>query len=334
MENYVIIREIGRGAYGRAFKAISHRNNSHVVIKQVKLRGMDKRELSNTLNEVKVLRSLQHINIIRHFDSYEHDGSLCIVMEYAASGDLQGRITSMRVSRSHFAERQLSAWIKQLLSALSFLQSRCIIHRDLKPQNIFVSSAGDRLMIGDFGVCKVLQSKSDLASTITGTPYYLSPEIFQGRPYSTKSDIWSLGCIIYELVALRVPFDATDFRSLGILITRGGNPPFPSQYSRDLRDVFQECVRRDYRSRPDADQLLARAYFQTRDTKHLPTKPTRSLSPYRTASARTSSRPATVTSGVRTRSASPYGRAMSPQRCLRIPPTSPKPHSRILRLLQ
>ena len=349
MENYVILREIGRGAHGRAFKAISSRNNTHVVIKQVSSRGLDRRQLLDTLNEISVLRSLNHPNIIRHIDNFRCSDHVCIVMEYAASGDLSGRIKSVRLTSSEFNERQISAWLKQLLSGLSFLHSRCIIHRDLKPQNIFVNSTGDRLMIGDFGVCKVLESKTDLTQTMTGTPYYLSPEIFQGRPYSTKSDIWSLGCIIFELAALKVPFEARDFHSLGILITRGGNPPFPPKYSKDLREIFLDTMRRDFRSRPDAEHLLSLKYFQNAPSDAMPkpgrvpsplrrpplvANPSRSLSPYRILTPHKKLEHvrgrSPSTAPIRGRSASPYSRVPTPSpRKLMISPT---PHTSRRRL--
>ena len=329
----MILREIGRGSHGRALKAISARTNSHVVIKQVNLRDLDSRQLLDTMNEIRVLRSLNHPNIIRHLDDYRNKDHLCIVMEYAGAGDLEVRIKSVKLSCSQFSERQISSWLKQLLCGLSFLHSRCIIHRDLKPQNIFITTSGDRLMIGDFGVCKVLESKADLAKTMAGTPYYLSPEIFQGRPYSTKSDIWSLGCIIFELAALKVPFEARDFHNLGVMVTRGGNPPFPSKYSKDLRDIFLEALRRDFRTRPDAEQLLSLPYFRDKESDRvsipcssriaspcrrppLLPKPARSLSPYRDLSPSrrlvVPIKQAKPTTPLRGRSLSPYSRLSSP----------------------
>ncbi len=254
-----------------------------------------------------------------------------MVMEYAGAGDLSAKIKSVKVTSSAFSERQISTWLKQLLNGLSFLHSRNIIHRDLKPQNIFLTTLGERLMIGDFGVCKVLQSKSDLAQTMAGTPYYLSPEIFQGRPYSTKSDIWSLGCILFELVALRVPFEARDFHSLGILITRGGNPLFPTKYSNDLRGIYFETMKRDFKSRPDADQLLSLPYFHNISNEAIPGpcklpsplqrpplvgKSSRSLSPYRALTPckrlEDPKNPRTPRSLPRGRSASPHSRILSP----------------------
>jgi NIMA (never in mitosis gene a)-related kinase len=261
MEQYIVIKEIGRGSFGRAIKAVSRSTNTYVVIKQIETNCMTPRQLQEAMNEVNVLKSLTHPNIVRHFDNFIHHGKICLVMEFAPCGDLDSRIRSVSLSKSFLTEDQIGKWFVQILQGLSLLHARNIMHRDLKPQNIFITDNGERVMIGDFGVCKVLGSKHDLTSTITGTPYYLSPEIFQGKPYSFKSDIWSLGCILYQLVALQVPYDARDVSTLSARVTRGSNPPFPSRYSRDLRDIFHETMQRDFRSRPSSDELLTRPYI-------------------------------------------------------------------------
>jgi len=286
MEHYIVIKEVGRGSFGRAFKAICRSTNTSVVLKQIDTAGLTPKQYSEALNEVRVLRSLTHPNIVRHLDNFRHQGYICIVMEFANGGDLESRIRSISLSRSHLNEDQIAIWFIQILQGLSFLHSRNIMHRDLKPQNIFIADNGSRVMIGDFGVCKVLQSKADLASTIAGTPYYLSPEIFQGKPYSFKSDIWSLGCILYQLTALRVPYDAADVKSLSAKVTRGSNPPFPTMYSKDLRNIFYETMQRDHRSRPSAHELLSREYIKSHSMVRVKTPcmigRVRSCSPNRT----------------------------------------------------
>lgn len=184
-------------------------------------------------------------------------------MEFAAGGDLGTRIKAMKLAGTVFTEAQVSRWFVQILLGLSFMHSKNIMHRDLKPHNIFLSSEGDKALIGDFGVCRVLESKHELAQTITGTPYYLSPEVFQRKPYSFKSDIWALGCILFELASLSVPFDAIDVAGLSVKVCRGSNPTFPSRYSSQLRELFQSLMQRDHRSRPSADELLARPFVSS-----------------------------------------------------------------------
>lgn len=95
-----------------------------------------------------------------------------------------------------FSEQQIVTWLVQMALAMNYVHDKKILHRDLKTQNIFLTSKGD-IKIGDFGIARVLQHTYDCANTAIGTPYYLSPEICQEKPYNQKSDIWSLGCIFY-----------------------------------------------------------------------------------------------------------------------------------------
>ena len=258
-----MLKEIGKGTFGKAFKAHSKLSSSQVVIKKIETSQMTTRQRQEAVNEVNVLKKLRHPYIVKHFDNFIDGGCICIVMQYANSGDLHSRIKTMRNSALSFPEDQISRWFSQILLGISYMHSKNIMHRDLKPQNIFLSSHGDKVLIGDFGVCKEMKSKFELAKTITGTPYYLSPEIFQHKPYSMKSDIWSIGCILYEMAAFKVPFDAVDVQSLGLKVTRGSNPSFPPKYSKDLRDIFLDTLQRDHRTRPSADELLTRAYIKT-----------------------------------------------------------------------
>lgn len=257
MDNYVGLNEIGRGTSGSATRARAKHSGKTVVIKRISMLYMDGQERDDALVEVSVLRKLGHPSIVKHYDSFMDSSTLCIVMEYAEGGDLSAYIKLCKKSGSGIPELRVLRWFTQIVSGIAHIHSKNIMHRDLKPQNIFIASSGRRVLIGDFGVCKVLEKKSDLTQTITGTPYYLSPEIFQQKPYSMKSDIWAIGCVLYEMVALRVPFDAVDFQSLGALVMRGSNPPFPPTYSKDLRNIFYDIMKRDYRARPSADDLLS-----------------------------------------------------------------------------
>ena len=256
-DKYIVIKEIGRGTFGVAVKAQCKRTGMIVVIKMIDCTRLTPRQENDAVNELNVLRQLRHPYIVTHKDSFTDFGQLSIVMEYATGGDLFSRIQSRNGLR--FEESQISAWFLQMCLGVSYIHSKNVMHRDLKPQNLFLTAdgkGGEKILIGDFGVCKIMRSPSDLTTTVTGTPYYLAPEVFQNKPYSIKSDIWSLGCILYEMAALCVPFDAKDLTSLGQKVTRGPNPIFPTYCSIPLRDVFIATMRRDYRSRPFAEELL------------------------------------------------------------------------------
>jgi len=251
------MEQVGKGAYGKALKAIDKRTRGTVVIKTIDITVLTDKQRQDTLTEINVLRKLRHPFIVRYYDNFMDRNNLCLTLEFADGGDLGARIRSTKARGEWFQENQICKWFTQILLGLSFIHSKNIMHRDLKPQNIFLMSRDDRVLIGDFGICRVLDSKNDLARTMIGTPYYLSPEVFQNRPYSFKSDIWALGCLLFEMAALTVPFNASGLASLSLQVCRGSTPQFPSRYSSALKHIFVKILQRDHRARPSADELLA-----------------------------------------------------------------------------
>ncbi|XP_047737422.1 serine/threonine-protein kinase Nek8 isoform X3 [Hyalella azteca] len=160
----------------------------------------------SSLIEVRVLSILRHPFIIHYHNSFNHDSSLMIVMEYAAGGNLQSFLQS-RLPSNFLQEQHAVDLFTQMTLGLQHIHRQNILHRDLKPQNIFMDITHKYLKIGDFGISKILSSKSK-AFTVVGTPCYLSPELCQNKPYNKKSDVWALGCILYELLTLKMAFQA------------------------------------------------------------------------------------------------------------------------------
>jgi len=152
--------------------------------------------------------------------------------------------------------------------AIKHIHDRKILHRDLKTQNIFMTQSG-QIKIGDFGIARVLQHTYDCAQTAIGTPYYLSPEICQEKPYNQKSDIWSLGCILYEMVTLRHAFDANSMKGLVLKILRGNYPAIPSMYSQDLKDLVADMLVKDPAKRPSMRKILEKEFLSKRISKLL-----------------------------------------------------------------
>merc|ERR1719453_1128729 len=222
---------------------------------------MDSKMRKDAINEVKVLSSLKHPYIVSYRESFTENRNLAIVMDYADGGDLHERISRTRKAMKTFSEDKIVRWFTEATLALKYMHDKHILHRDLKSQNLFLTSQ-DRLRIGDFGISKVLESTAAFARTTIGTPYYLSPEICMEKPYSYASDIWALGCILYELAALRVPFDASSLQSLVQKITRGPTPSLPSAYSSELRQLCADLLHREQQQRPTAPEILQKPVIQ------------------------------------------------------------------------
>jgi NIMA (never in mitosis gene a)-related kinase len=180
---------------------------------------------------------------------------LCIVMDYAEGGDLFKVVDRARRKCQPIGEPKILRWMTQSFLAIKYLHDKHVLHRDLKSQNIFLSGSG-RIKLGDFGISKVLENTECFAKTSIGTPYYLAPEICSQRPYSWAADIWALGCILFEMSMLRVPFDAQNFKQLCDRITRTSAPKISSNFSPELRDLCALMLSREPRKRPAAHDIL------------------------------------------------------------------------------
>lgn len=258
MENYSIIKQIGEGSYGKVSLAKDPQGRQ-VVLKVVDTRRMGFKEKKVAMNEVKVLRDLKHPYIIRYYDSFLSNGKLQIVMAFAEKGDLYSRIKKAKQGQP-IPQDQVLEWFTQGILALKYLHDKHILHRDLKTQNLFLT-AENRLKVGDFGISRVLDSTCALAKTCIGTPYYMSPEVCSERPYSWASDIWSMGCVLYELYMLRVPFEAQSIRQLMQRIVRGLIPRC-TRAPAEMQQLCFELMSRDPKQRPSAAMILERPHIQ------------------------------------------------------------------------
>jgi NIMA (never in mitosis gene a)-related kinase len=155
----------------------------------------------------------------------------------------------------YFSEEQILSWFTQICLALKHIHDRKILHRDLKSQNIFLTKR-DFVKLGDFGIARVLSNTKSNAKTIVGTPYYLSPEIIENQPYSFKSDIWSLGVLLFEMCALQPPFNATSLHQLAQRIVQGKFDKLPRQYSSSLNSLLAAILVRDPKRRPTINDIL------------------------------------------------------------------------------
>eukprot|EP00906_Rhabdomonas_costata_P029293 RCo041356 len=215
---YERIKVLGQGAFGAAVLCRDRHDGALYVAKEVNLASMKPAEKQEAKNEVQILARLDHPNITRFADAFEVNQVLYIVQEYADGGDLWAMI--QRQGQQLLSEELVLHLFVQLCLAINHLHSQKVLHRDLKSQNVFLTKA-NMVKLGDFGISTVLKHTTSLAHTKCGTPYYFSPEICQNLPYDHKSDVWSLGCILYELVSLRHAFSGTSINDLLNNILRG-----------------------------------------------------------------------------------------------------------------
>lgn len=253
-ESYKLIKQLGQGSHGKCYLVEARSNREQCVIKQIDIRYMTPQEKQDTIKEASILGNLDHPYIIKLIEAYvSKKGKLCIVMDYAEGGDLGSLIKSRK--NESFSEEQIIDWFIQLCLALKHIHDRKILHRDLKTQNIFLTKE-NQIKLGDFGIAKVLNQTMDNAKTIVGTPYYLSPELIDNKPYNFKSDIWALGIILYEMCALSPPFNSNSIHGLALKIVRGVFEPLPSTYSRELRTLINSLLSLDPRQRPTIHEIL------------------------------------------------------------------------------
>ncbi|XP_027960199.1 serine/threonine-protein kinase Nek1 isoform X1 [Eumetopias jubatus] len=266
MEKYVRLQKIGEGSFGKAILVKSTEDGRQYVIKEINISRMSSKEREESRREVAVLANMKHPNIVQYRESFEENGSLYIVMDYCEGGDLFKRINAQKGIL--FQEDQILDWFVQICLALKHVHDRKILHRDIKSQNIFLTKDGT-IQLGDFGIARVLNSTVELARTCIGTPYYLSPEICENKPYNNKSDIWALGCVLYEMCTLKHAFEAGNMKNLVLKIISGSFPPVSLHYSYDLRNLLSQLFKRNPRDRPSVNSILEKGFIAKRIEKFL-----------------------------------------------------------------
>lgn len=271
-EDYIVLETIGQGSFGTCQKIMRKADKKLLVWKLVEFGSMGEKEKESLVGEVNMLRELQHPNIVKYYDRIidRETTTLYMVMELCEGGDLASLIKKYQKQRLYIEEEMVAKLFLQILQALQALHFRkegIIVHRDIKPANIFLD-AKRNIKLGDFGLARVLSHSQSLAQTCVGSPLYMAPEVVSGSGYNEKSDIWSLGCLLYELCALLPPFTASTQAKLNERIRRGRYSPIPSMYSANIQSLVGAMLNLTARGRPSIEQLIAK--LQLVPTAQLP----------------------------------------------------------------
>lgn len=275
VRNYSRVRDIGSGAFGRAV-LVRDQHGQLSVMRMVDVSRLDARQTSACVEEVKMLSRLSHPYLIAYHETFMEGGLLCIVTDYAEGGDLSAKIAKVRKLGDSLSEQQILRWFAQASLGLKYMHDKTIPHRNVKSRNLFLTASGG-LRVGDYGISKVLQRSLALACTNVKAVHYLSPEICQDGQESFKGDVWALGCILYEMAALRLPFDEPNVAGLVLKIVRGPTPQFPTQYTAELRKLCNSLLQRDPAKRPSTQEVLQWPLLQQEIRRMLNEEPARAL---------------------------------------------------------
>jgi len=253
--DFETLKAIGKGSFSQVYLVKRKKDSKIYALKSVYLERLEKKQQESSINEVRILASVQHPNVISYKEAFWDDNtnSLNIVMEYADDGDLYTKIKKMKEQKIIFDEKIIWDYSIQIIQGLKALHDKNIMHRDLKSENIFITK-NNRCKIGDMNVSKVLKEK--LLNTQTGTPYYASPEVWMNKPYSYKSDLWSIGCVIYEMCELKTPFPGKDMEDLFVNICLNKVERINKIYSDELWYIIKKLLEVNVDKRFDCTQFL------------------------------------------------------------------------------
>ncbi|CAD2212762.1 Protein tyrosine kinase/Protein kinase domain containing protein, putative [Angomonas deanei] len=277
------VKILGKGSFGCAtwYKQNDRQSMANkrwrpmVVVKDINVQTMVDRveEMKNIENEVKVMKLLDGhpscTQLVDYIDQANTTKMMYLFLEFCSGGDLNHMIEQHKTANRMVHESVVASVLIQVTMGLNYMHnSKGIFHRDIKPENIFFLEDKVTCRIGDFGISAILDSIGGSAKMACGSPFYMAPELFKESKYNYAVDMWSLGVMLYELVALEKPFFSTNIGALNTQIVQGRctplreRPGVAEHYSKDLTDLIMSLLTVDPAVRPTARRLVRSGYFK------------------------------------------------------------------------
>lgn len=268
MDKYEILEQVGKGSFGAVTKIRRKSDQKLLVWKEISYGRMKEKEKQQLVSEVNILREFRHPHIVKYYDRIvdKTNSKIFIVMEFCEKGDLGHLIKKHKRDGTYLNEENIWRLFSHVLLALQACHNRPsgkILHRDIKPGNILMDS-NSNAKLADFGLSRIMGENSVYAETKVGTPYYMSPEQIADMKYNEKSDIWSAGCLLFEMASLHPPFQAKSHAELASKINKGQIEPLPARYSDDLRRLVSWMMALDPSQRPTVNEILNLPYLGLR----------------------------------------------------------------------
>uniref|UniRef100_A0A8C9AHH7 Mitogen-activated protein kinase kinase kinase 19 n=1 Tax=Prolemur simus TaxID=1328070 RepID=A0A8C9AHH7_PROSS len=259
---------LGKGAYGTVYCGLTGQGQL-IAVKQVALDTSDKlateKEYRKLQEEVDLLKALKHVNIVAYLGTCLEENIVSIFMEFVPGGSISSIINRF----GPLPEMVFCKYTEQILQGVAYLHENCVVHRDIKGNNVMLMPTGIIKLI-DFGCAKRLAwaglngTHSDMLKSMHGTPYWMAPEVINESGYGRKSDIWSIGCTVFEMATGKPPLASMGRMAAMFYIGahRGLMPPLPDHFSKDAADFVRVCLTRDQHERPSALQLLQHSFLK------------------------------------------------------------------------
>ena len=256
LSKYKILNELGEGGFGKAYKVQNKIDKNIYVIKRINIKSKTPEELKTIENEALILKQINNEYIVKYIDSFIDNDHFNIVMEYCDNKDLKSFINTHKNNNELIHEEVIYNIILDICYGIKEIHSKNLIHRDLKPENLFISK-DYKIKIGDFGISKQLINTVNYTQNQNGTCNYMAPEIINDQIYNLKMDIWSLGCILYELLTLNLCFGCNNILRLIQDIMKNNHGTIDTNiYNKEWQNIIDLLLKKDYHERPEIDEVI------------------------------------------------------------------------------